>query len=441
MSDPTHSPSSASTHIPPNAAPRTPWSWIPTLYFTQGIPYVLVVTVSVILYKDLGIPNSEIALYTSLLALPWAFKPLWSPFIDIYRTKRFWTTLMQMLIGVSFAGAALSLNTPWFFEASLVFLFIVAFLSSTHDIAADGFYMLALSDDRQSFFVGIRSTFFRLAMWSGEGLFVVFAGMMAARTGNPTLSWVAVLALTAALMMAMSAYHAFILPAPVVDRPARRGDESPLKAVWESIADYFRKDQIAIALLFILLYRFSEGQLVKMAAPFLMDAREAGGLGLSVTQVGVINGVIGLIALTLGGILGGIAISRNGLRAWLWPMLVIMNLPNAAYWILAKFQPESMAVISVWVGIEKFGYGFGFAAFLMYLIYVARGSFQTAHYAFGTALMAFGMSIPGAISGYVQEAIGYEMFFLWVVASAVPIFAVAPFVRIDPDFGKKKDGA
>jgi PAT family beta-lactamase induction signal transducer AmpG len=421
------------------SANRNPWSWIPTLYYTQGIPYVMVVTVSVILYKDLGVPNTQLALYTSLLSLPWAFKPLWSPFIDIFRTKRWWTYAMQAAIAAGFAGAAVTLGTPWFFEASLAFLFLIAFCSSTHDIAADGFYMLSLSEERQSFFVGIRSTFFRLAMWSGEGLFVVFAGLLATRIEDPATPWILVLGGLAVLMAGMSAYHAAVLPAPAEDAPARREGESPLKAVWDTLADFFRKDQIVLAVFFVLLYRLGEGQLVKLAAPFLMDSRELGGLGLSVTDVGVINGVIGLLALTAGGILGGVAISRHGLKAWLWPMILIINLPNLAYWALARYQPDSFTVISTLVGVEKFGYGFGFAAFLMYLIYLARGPYKTAHYAFGTALMAFGMAIPGAISGFVQQALGYERFFLWVLASALPIVVLTPFLRIDPDFGKKTD--
>lgn len=417
---------------------KNPWSWIPTLYYTQGIPYIMVVSVSVIMYKDLGISNSEIALYTSFLSLPWAFKPVWSPFIDIFKTKRWWTFVMQSLIGLSFGGAAITLGTPYFFEGSLLFLFVIAFCSSTHDIAADGFYMLALDDQKQAFFVGIRSTFFRIAMISGEGLFVVLAGIIATTSGSTSFSWVSILGIVALLMLMMSAYHKIFLPTPDSDFPVKKEDESPLKAVWETFVEFFKKEQIWIALTFILLYRFGEGQLVKIAAPFLLEARELGGLGLSVTEVGVINGTIGLIALTLGGILGGVVISRNGLKKWLWPMIISMNLPNAAYWILAHYQPESYVLISSLVGLEKFGYGFGFAAFLMYLIYIARGNHKTAHYAFGTALMAFGMSIPGSISGFIQEAIGYENFFIWVLISTLPIVVVTFFVKIEADFGKKK---
>lgn len=417
---------------------KNPWSWIPTLYYTQGIPYVIIVTVSVIMYKDLGVSNSEIAFFTSLLSLPWAFKPAWSPFIDIYKTKKWWTYFMQGVISITFAGAALTLGTPYFFEASLLFLFVAAFSSSTHDIAADGFYMLALSDDKQSFFVGIRSTFFRLAMISGEGLFVVLAGIIATRTGSSTFSWISILGIVAILMFLMSFYHKFILPEPAEDHAVKNEGESPFNAVWKTFVEFFKKDQIILAILFVLLYRLGEGQLVKLAAPFLLDARDAGGLGLSVTDVGLINGTFGLLALTVGGILGGFVISRHGLKAWLWPMIIIMNLPNAAYWYLANTQPESYMLISSLVAIEKFGYGFGFAAFLMFLIYIARGSYKTAHYAFGTALMALGMSLSGAVSGFIQESVGYEQFFIWVLISSIPIFLITPFVKIDPDFGKKK---
>ena len=422
-----------------NPTTKNPWWWIPTLYYTQGIPYIIVVTVSVIMYKDLGISNARLALFTSLLALPWALKPLWSPFVDVFKTKRWWTYMMQGVIGIGFIGAAIAMQTPYFFEVSLFFLFLVAFASSTHDIAADGFYMLALSDDRQSFFVGIRSTFFRLAMWSGEGLFVVLAGVLATRTMDSAFAWTVVLGMVAGIMILMFGYHQRMLPYPLEDTPTEKANESPLQAVWSTIAEFFKKDQILLAVTFVLLYRFGEGQLVKMAAPFLMDSVEAGGLGLSVTDVGYINGVIGLLALTAGGILGGIVISRHGLKAWMWPMIGIMNLPNLAYWYLAANQPENFWVISSLVGIEKFGYGFGFTAFLMFLIYIARGPFKTAHYAFGTALMAFGMSIPGAISGLVQEAIGYEYLFIWVLVSALPIVIITPFIRIEADFGKKKD--
>lgn len=418
---------------------KNPWSWIPTLYYTQGLPYIMVVTVSVIMYKNLGISNAEIGLYTSLFYIPWMIKPLWSPFVDVIKTKRWWTYSMQLLIAVGFLGIVFSLSMNNFFIYSVIFFWIIAFGSSTHDIAADGFYMLALSEERQSFFVGIRSTFFRLAMISGEGIFVVVAGVLAANYFSIEVSWMFVFGMLGILMLGMGIYHKAMLPKPVSDVPLVNDGTSQLKAAIGTILDFFKKDQIVLAVLFILLYRFGEGQLVKIAAPFLLDPVALGGLGLSTTEVGVINGTIGLIALTIGGILGGIVISRHGLKFWLWPMIAFMNLPNAAYIALAYYQPESYWVISSLVGLEKFGYGFGFAAFLMYLIYISRGKFKTAHYAFGTALMAIGMAIPGAVSGYIQEWIGYTEFFVWVLISAIPIIIITPFIKIEDDFGKKAE--
>ncbi len=418
---------------------KSPWSWIPTLYFTQGLPYVVVMSVSVIMYKNLGVSNADIALYTSLLYLPWVIKPIWSPVIDLVKKKRWWTWFMQAAMALGFAGVALALFTENFFFLTLTFLWMLAFSSATHDIAADGFYMLALTDDQQAFFVGIRSTFYRLAMISGEGLFVILAGVLATSTGDVSLSWTIVFGIVAVLMMLMCAFHAFILPRPDTDVPVHTEENSSyLKDFIETFALFFKKKKIGLILAFILLYRFGEAQLVKLAAPFLLDAPSMGGLGLTTTEVGVINGTIGVIALVLGGIVGGVVISRNGLKYWLWPMIFAMNVPNVVYVILAYLQPESFTLISALVGLEKLGYGFGFAAFLMYLIYVARGSHQTAHYAFATGLMALGMMVPGAFSGWIQELLGYKLFFVWVVIATVPAFIVAKFVDVDPEFGKKK---
>src|SRR5690554_4790181 len=417
---------------------KNPWSWISTLYYTQGLPYVVVMTVSVVMYKNLGYSNTEIAFYTSLLNLPWVVKPLWSPLVDMVRTKRWWTYTSQADIAVGFAGIAFSLYTESFFTISMVFLFVLAFSSATHDIAADGFYMLALSDDRQAFFVGIRSTFYRLAIMSGEGLFVVIAGIIASSTGNVEFSWVVVFSILSLLMLLLSAYHAFILPKPVTDISEKTSaDSTLLKDFFLTFALFFKKKQIGLILSFILLYRFSEAQLVKLAVPFLLDDKAIGGLGLSTTEIGVINGSVGVLALVVGGIVGGILISRDGLKKWLWPMIIAMNLPNAAYLFLAYFQPDSYFIIGSLVSIEKFGYGFGFTAFMIYLIYVAKGSHQTAHYAFATGLMALGMMIPGAFSGWIQEMLGYKLFFIWILIATIPSFVIACYVKIDADFGKK----
>lgn len=421
---------------------NNPWSWISTLYYTEGLPYVVVMTVSVVMYKNLGYSNAEIAFYTSLLNLPWVIKPLWSPVVDLFKTKRLWTYATQGIIGIGFAGIALSFYTENFFAVSLTLLFVMAFSSATHDIAADGFYMLALSEDRQAFFVGIRSTFYRLAMMSGQGLFVVLAGLIAGTAPSVSeikFSWVVVFGILSAVMLLMSAYHAFILPRPASDVPAAGDDTNFLRDFIQTFILFFKKKDIGVILAFILLYRFSEAQLAKLAIPFLLDGREIGGLGLNNTEVGVIYGTIGVIALVAGGIAGGIVISRDGLKKWLWPMVFSMNLPNAAYLILAFFQPESYTLISFLVGIEQLGYGFGFTAYMMYLIYIARGTHKTAHYAFATGLMALGMMVPGAVSGWIEELLGYKLFFVWIMLATIPAFVIARYVKIDAGFGMKKN--
>ncbi len=419
---------------------KNPWFWIPSLYYAQGLPYIMVVEVSVIMYKNLEISNADIGLFTSLLYLPWIIKPFWSPLVENTKTKRWWTIGMQFVMGIAFAGVALTLLTPSFFTLSLIVLYFLALASATHDIAADGFYMIALDEEDQSFFVGIRSTFYRLAIISGKGILVILAGYLIDHGTAIDMAWAITFAILAIFMIAIGLYHTLAIPKPKED-VAEEFDSTrdQIISFFKVFGDFFKKKNIWIALAFILLYRFAEGQLVKMGAPFFLADIENGGLGLSNTDLGFINGTIGVIFLTLGGILGGIVISQKGLKFWLWPMLIAMNLPNLVYVILAYYQPDSFVLISTFVGIEQFGYGFGFAAFLMFLIYVAQGENKTAHYAFGTGFMALGMLIPGAISGFMQEWLGYLDFFIWVMIATIPIFIVTKFVDIDPEFGKKKD--
>ncbi len=419
---------------------KNPWFWIPSLYYAQGLPYIMVVEVSVIMYQNLDISNADIGLFTSLLYLPWIIKPFWSPLIENTKTKRWWTLLMQFVMGAAFAGVALTLLSASFFTFSLIVLYMLALASATHDIAADGFYMIALDEDDQSFFVGIRSTFYRLAIISGKGLLVILAGYLIEHGTAINMAWAITFAIIGSVMIVFALYHTLSIPKPVDDVAEEFEDtREQVLSFFKVFADFFKKKDIWVALSFILLYRFAEGQLVKMGAPFFLDEPSVGGLGLSTTDLGFINGTIGVIALTIGGILGGIVISRKGLKYWLWPMLIAMNLPNLVYVILAHYQPDSYTIISAFVGIEQFGYGFGFAAFLMFLIYVAQGENKTAHYAFGTGFMALGMLIPGAVSGFMQEWLGYEHFFIWVMIATIPIFIVTKFVNIDPQFGKKKD--
>lgn len=410
---------------------KNPWSWIPTLYFAEGLPYVLVMTVSVIMYKNLGISNAEIAFYTSWLYLPWVIKPFWSPFVDLLKTKRWWITSMQLLIGAGLAGIAFFLPTTFFFQATLAVFWLMAFSSATHDIAADGFYMLALNESEQSLFVGIRNIFYRIATITGQGLLIVLAGMLEKWTGNIPYAWSLVFFVCAGLFIAIGLYHSYQLPKPTTDKGASLGSLGNL------FKTFFQKKGIVLSLAFILLYRLGEAQLAKLASPFLLDKPEMGGLNLSTEQVGIIYGTIGVIALLLGGIVGGIVASKHGLKKWLWYMVAAMNLPNLVYVYLAFVQPENIWIISSCVAIEQLGYGFGFTAFMLYLIYVAQGAYQTAHYAICTGFMALGMMLPGMIAGWLQEIMGYDWFFIWVCLCTIPGIILASFLPIPEDFGKK----
>jgi PAT family beta-lactamase induction signal transducer AmpG len=420
------------------AEERKPWLWIPSLYLAEGLPYVVVMTVSVIMYKRLEISNTEIALYTSWLYLPWVIKPFWSPIVDLLKTKRFWTIIMQFFIGAGLAGVALTLPVENFFKYTLAFFWLMAFSSATHDIAADGFYMLGLKEHEQAFFVGIRATFYRIAFITGQGLLVILAGQIEETSGNIPFAWMITFLILAGLFILFFIYHLIILPHPKSD--SKRSEIQFKKFFNEFIrtfASFFKKKEILLILLFILFYRFAEAQLVKMASPFLLDGKEAGGLALSTSQVGLVYGTVGVIALSLGGILGGIAAARKGLKFWIWWMLIAINLPNVVYVYLAYTQTSNFLLINISIAIEQFGYGFGFTAFMLYLIYISDGEFKTAHYAIATGFMALGMMLPGMISGWIQELLGYQNFFIWICISTIPAFIITRFVKIDPLFGKK----
>ena len=421
---------------------RSPWFWIPSLYFAEGVPYVVVMIVSVIMYKRLGVSNTEIALYTSWLYLPWVIKPLWSPLVDILKTKRLWIVLMQLLVGAGLAGVALTLPADNFLRYTLAFLWLLAFSSATHDIAADGFYMLGLSEHDQAWFVGVRSTFYRLAMITGQGLLVMLAGVIEEVSGDVTTAWVITFYVLAGLFVMFFLYHQWVLPRPAADAPRGQGGAGAvLTGFLETFASFFRKEHIVPALAFLLLFRFAEAQLAKMASPFLLDTAAVGGLGLSTTQVGFVYGTVGVLMLTIGGILGGILAARNGLKFWLWWMVAAINLPNAVYIFLSAVQPETFWLINVAVGVEQFGYGFGFTAYMLYMIYISQGEHETAHFAICTGFMALGMMLPGMFSGWLQELIGYRNFFLWVMLATVPSFLVAWLIPLKASFGRKESPA
>ncbi len=417
-----------------------PWIWVPTLYMAEGIPYIMAMTVSVILYKRLGVSNTDIALYTSWLYLPWVIKPLWSPFVDMFRTKRLWIVVMQLVVGASFAGVALTIPAPAFFQYTLAFFWIMAFSSATHDIAADGFYMLGLKEHQQSAFIGVRTIFYRIAVIASKGILVVFAGNLETKGFSVQTAWSLTFFLLAAMVLALCIYHLILLPFPDADRPVVRDPASGSRELFfRGFATFFQRRDIIQIILFFLFYRFAEAQLVKMVAPFLLDGRAEGGLGLSTSEVGVVYGTVGAIALMAGGLLGGWAASRNGLKYWLWIMVLAMHLPDVIFIYLSTALPQSLWIINAAIAIEQFGYGFGFTAYSLYMIMVCEGEYKTVHYAISTGIMALGMMIPAMSSGWIQEHLGYAGFFVWILVSTVPGFIVTALVKIDPAFGRKKE--
>ncbi|MBC5842598.1 MFS transporter [Flavobacterium sp. F-380] len=413
-----------------------PWYWIPILSFASGLPYAIIISVSVIMYKNLGINNEDIGIYTSLLYLPWVIKPLWSPFIDLYSTKRKWFLAMQLLIAIAFLIVGLTIPLNHFFVISLAIFWVAAFASASNDVASDGFYLIALEKEQQSFFLGIRSTFYRLSMLTGNGLIVIIGGYLEQQYGDKQKAWSYTMITVGLLMALITLYNYFTAPKTEVSQKTASTEESK-KNFSVVFISFFKKKQIGLALAFILLFRLGESQLLKMLTPFLIDDIKVGGMGLTTQDVGVIYGTFGVIALTVGGIFGGIAISRDGLGKWMLPMFLAMHLPIIGFVLLSHFHPTSVYYIYATVIAEQFGYGFGFAAFMMYLIYIAEGESKTSHYALATGFMALGMMLPGMISGFIQEYLGYGNFFIWVFIATIPGLILSRFLIFPKDFGKK----
>lgn len=423
-----------STH----ATQRHPWWWIPTLYFAEGLPYMAVMTISTVMYKCLGIGNTEIAFYTAWLYLPWVIKPFWSPFVDIIRSKRWWVLAMQWAIAIAMASIVFALPASGFFQATLALFWLMAFASATHDIAADGFYMLALTEHQQSLFVGIRSLFYRISMVVGQGALVVVAAFVSDAWAQPKAGWIVVFGILAAFFALVASYHSFALPRPAADAmrsPRSRGEV--LREFTETFVAFFRKPQVGVALTFMLLYRLPEAQLVKMITPFMLDPTESGGLGLTPDQVGLVYGTIGVIGLMLGGIVGGVAAARRGLRYWLHPMAWSMSLTCLTFVYLAVAQPSAIWEIYLCVFVEQFGYGFGFTAYMLYLIYFSAGRFKTAHYSICTGFMALGMMLPGMAAGWITDHFSYVAFFIWTMVCCVATIGVCYLIHVDKNFGKK----
>ena len=425
---------------------NTPWRWVPTLYFAEGIPYFIVNNISVVMFKNMGMPNGALALYTSLLYLPWVIKPLWSPFVDIIRSKRWWIVTMQILMSAAMlmlpfllpqsTGEVIA-QTPLFI-ITLALFWVTAFASATHDIAADGFYMLGLDSGTQAEFVGIRSTFYRLSSIFGQGVLVALAGFLDTKTGDVHLAWRITLLVSAALFACITLYHTWNLPKPSSDKMSSSKTPGDIfREFGRTFKTFFQKKYVLMAMSFMLLYRLPEAFLVKMMNPFLLDSQIDGGLGLSTESVGIIYGTIGVAALTFGGILGGFAASRWGLKKSLWPMALALTLPCLSFVFLAALQPSSLWLISSCVALDQFGYGFGFSAYMLYLIYFSDGEFKTAHYSLCTAFMALSMMLPGMVAGYIQEFLGYTMFFGFVMICCLVTVLVTLMLKVDPEYGKK----
>ncbi len=425
-----------------NNKKRNPWSWIPTLYIAEGLPNVVVMTVAVVMYMQLGMTDTEIALYTGWLGLPWVIKPLWSPFVDLYKTKRWWVLAMQLLLGSSLAGVAFLLNAPFWFQGTMSFFFLMAFASATHDIAADGYYMMELDDHDQVWFVGIRNTFYRAAVIFGNGILIPVAGFMQEAFDNETAyTWSLVFYGLAGLFIAIWLYHSKVMPHADADRPHDTNACEILVGVTTAFKSFFQKLpplQMIAPMLFLLFYRFPEALMLKMSVTFLMRPNEEGGLGLSLQEFGLVSGTVGMIGLTLGGIMGGILAGRDGFKKWLWPMVCAITLPDIVYVYLSYSMTSNLFVVSTCLFIEQFGYGIGFTALTLYMLYFSKGAFQTSHYAFCTAISYLGLMLPGMVSGYMKDALGYRLFFVVVTALCIITFLVASLIKVDKDFGKKK---
>ena len=426
----------------PGKSPRTltPWSWVPSLYFAEGLPYVAVTLLSIEIYMQMGLSDAQITFYTSWLYLPWVIKPFWSPFLDLFKTKRWWIVAMELLLGAAFAGVAFTIQTDFWLQGSICFFWLMAFSSATHDVAADGFYMMGLEQHQQAFFVGIRSTFYRLSMIVGKGVLIMLAGVLQVIFRYQIrFSWGLIFYALTGIFIAFYLYHNFVLPRPDEDvyHDENKSAVDVLNGFVETFVSFFRKDQILVAVLFMLLFRLPEALLTPVSQLFLQAQPSRGGLGLSPQEFGLVNGTVGVIGLLGGGIIGGMLASRDGLKRWLWPMTAAITIPNVAYVYLAYFMPESLMAINIAVFLENFGYGFGFSAYMLFLIYFSQGTHKTSHYALCTGFMALSMMLPGLFAGVLAQTVGYRLFFVIVMVSCILPFIVAHFLRIDPNFGKK----
>ena len=406
-----------------------PAAWVPTLYFAEGLPFYAVGMMALIFYQRMGIDNQVITATVSLLGLPWSLKPLWSPFLEMYKTKKFYVVLFEFVGGLSLGLLALCLPLPGYFRYTIAFFAVIAFCSSTHDIAADGVYIASLSSKQQAAYAGWQGGFYNVARFFAQGGLIILAGILESKM--PVVrAWMIIFASAGLILVLLSLYHARMLPTGGEERHSGSLREM-MATFWDVVVSFFKKPNILFLMIFILLYRAGEGQVVKVGPLFLKSARESGGLGLTTAQFGTIYGTFGTGAFIIGTVLGGYFTSWLGLKRALLPLILVMNLPMLAYLYLSMAMPTNHALITIAMTVEMFGYGFGFVGVILLMMQeVAPGPYQTAHYAFANSLMNLGLIIPGAVSGWIQTRLGYRHFFLWVLLSTIPAVTLARFVPI-----------
>ncbi|HTY10556.1 MAG TPA: MFS transporter [Bacteroidota bacterium] len=407
--------------------PRHPALWVPTLYTAEGLPFVAVNIVSVLMYKSMGKTDGEIAFFTTLVALPWMLKPLWGPILEMFKTKKYFVIATQFIGGVLFGMLALTLQLPSYFEWSLVLFAIIAFNFATHDIAADGVYVNVLSDKQQSEYVGWQGAFYNVGKILSQGVFVIVAGTLEKSIGVVP-AWGTVMGMFAAVLIVLSLYHAKNLPTG-----GASGNVRSIKETFAAFADvvktFFEKKYIWWGIIFLVLYRFAEGQAIKIVPLFMRAAREHGGLGLSTEEIGLLYGFFPPLAFILGSVLSGYFTANRGLRKSLFILCCFFNIPFVVYTFLAIAQPANFYVIESAVVFEYFGYGFGFIGLTLFMMQqIAPGKYKMAHYAFATALMALGFNIPSMLSGFLSDLLGYKDFFIWVIIATIPSFLATWFV-------------
>lgn len=406
----------------------SPVYWVPTVYFAMGLPFVALSMVSVLMFSDMNISNAQIAFWTSLVMLPWTLKPLWSPFLEMFKTKKYFVVITQMITGISFALVALSLPLPDFFCWSIAWMGVIAFSGATHDIAGDGVYLTELDATTQAKYIGWQGAFYNLAKILTNGALVYLAGYLKNTLGT-IQAWMVIMGICSVIMIVLSLYHIRILPSGGGASRKINNTQEALKMLWEVIRTFFRKKHILWYICFIILYRFAEGFAVKIVPLFLKAPVTQGGLGLDIETIGIIYGTFGAAAFVLGSILGGYYISSVGLKKSLIPLCCAFNIPFIVYLLLAIYQPANPCFIGAGIVLEYFGYGFGFVGLMLFMMQqVAPGKHQMAHYAFATGIMNLGVMLPGMISGYMSDWLGYRDFFIWVLIATIPAFLVTIFV-------------